>query len=76
MCVFVKSDAEDIKKELQKGGFKHIEVIDKSTLESSYSTFEGRRRLVNAHDAFFVDDRIVSFMPKLLGKPFLEKVNK
>ena len=76
MCVFVKSDAEDIQKELEKGGFKHIQVIDKSTLEGSYSTFESRRRLAGAHDCFFVDDRIVSFMPKLLGKPFLEKVNK
>ncbi|KAJ8659516.1 hypothetical protein O0I10_004881 [Lichtheimia ornata] len=76
ICVFVKSDAEDIQKELANGGFKNLQVIDKSTLEGSYSTFEARRRLANAHDCFFVDDRIVSFMPKLLGKPFLEKVNK
>ncbi|KAI9320941.1 ribosomal protein L1/ribosomal biogenesis protein [Dichotomocladium elegans] len=73
MCLFVKSDAKALEQELIKGGLKNVKVYAMDELKASFNTFERRRNLLMAHDSFYVDDRIVSFMPGLLGSVFLKK---
>lgn len=45
-------------------------VIGLSKLKARYSSYESRRQLLSEHDIFLADDRIVTELPKLLGKIF------
>ncbi|MCJ1298285.1 Ribosomal L1 domain-containing protein 1 [Hypocenomyce scalaris] len=45
-------------------------VIGISKLKARYKTFETRRQLLDEHDVFLADDRVVTLLPKLLGKIF------
>lgn len=48
-------------------------MIGLTKLRKNYKTFETKRKLVSSYDLFLTDDRIVTFMPALLGKAFYEK---
>ena len=45
-------------------------VIGLSKLKAKYKSFESRRQLVGEYDVFLADDRIVTFLPQVLGKAF------
>ncbi|MCJ1338266.1 hypothetical protein MMC09_003552 [Bachmanniomyces sp. S44760] len=45
-------------------------VLGISKLKARYKAFESRRQLLNEHDLFLADDRIVTLLPQLLGKTF------
>ena len=45
-------------------------VIGLSKLKARYNSYESRRQLLSEHDIFLADDRIVTELPKLLGKAF------
>ena len=45
-------------------------VIGIKKLKLRYKTFESRRQLFSEHTIFLADDRIVTLLPKLLGKVF------
>lgn len=45
-------------------------VISISNLKKQHSTFEARRQLFASYDTFLADDRIVTYLPGLLGKVF------
>ena len=45
-------------------------VIGLSKLKARYKSYESRRQLLSEHDVFLADDRIITFLPKLLGKIF------
>lgn len=45
-------------------------VIGISKLKARYKTFETRRQLLDEHDVFLADDRVITLLPKLLGKIF------
>ncbi|KAL8672537.1 MAG: hypothetical protein Q9168_003004 [Polycauliona sp. 1 TL-2023] len=45
-------------------------VIGVSKLKARYQSFESRRRLLNEHDIFLADDRVITLLPKVLGKIF------
>ncbi|KAA6407038.1 MAG: ribosome biogenesis [Lasallia pustulata] len=45
-------------------------VIGISKLKARYKTFETRRQLLSEHDVFLADDRVITVLPKLLGKIF------
>lgn len=42
-------------------------------MRKNYKSFEAKRKLAASYDLFVTDDRIVTFMPSLLGKAFYEK---
>ncbi|KAK9249105.1 ribosomal protein L1p/L10e family-domain-containing protein [Lipomyces tetrasporus] len=46
-------------------------IVGISKLKSKFKTFEAKRRLRDDHDLFLADDRVVTMMPELLGKPFI-----
>ena len=45
-------------------------IIDIVKLKAKYHTAESQRALRDSHDVFLADDRIVTFLPKILGKTF------
>lgn len=45
-------------------------------LKSATKSFEERRALLAAHDIFLADDRIVTLLPRLLGKTFFATATK
>ncbi|KAI9657215.1 MAG: hypothetical protein M1831_004400 [Alyxoria varia] len=45
-------------------------VIGLEKLKAKFKSFEPRRRLYAEHDVFLADSRIVTFLPKILGKVF------
>ena len=45
-------------------------VIGIAKLKTRYKSFESRRQLLAEHDVFLADSRIVTYLPKLLGKTF------
>jgi len=47
-----------------------------SNLKSKYTTFESRRKLFAEHDTFLADDRIVTYLPGILGKVFYKSGSK
>ncbi|KAK7539356.1 ribosomal protein L1p/L10e family-domain-containing protein [Phyllosticta citribraziliensis] len=51
-------------------------VVGVSKLKTKYKTFEARRQLFAEYDGFLADDRIVTLLPKLLGKVFYKSTAK
>jgi ribosome biogenesis protein UTP30 len=51
-------------------------VIAVSKLKTKYKSFESLRQLVAEHDLFLADERIISLLPKLLGKTFYKATTK
>ena len=45
-------------------------VIGLEKLKAKFKSFEPRRKLYAEHDVFLADSRIVTFLPKILGKIF------
>jgi len=48
-------------------------VMPLRELKVEYKPFETKTALCHRHDAFLVDDRILKFVPKFLGKPFYKR---
>jgi ribosome biogenesis protein UTP30 len=51
-------------------------VVAVSKLKTKYKSFESRRQLVAEYDIFLADERIISLLPKLLGKTFYKVTAK
>ncbi|KAL9582715.1 MAG: hypothetical protein Q9212_003136 [Teloschistes hypoglaucus] len=51
-------------------------VIGISKLKAKYSSFESRRQLLNEHDIFLADARVITMLPKALGKIFYKSQKK
>ena len=49
---------------------KITRVIGYTKLKARYKTFESRRQLLNEHDVFLADDRIITRLVETLGKAF------
>lgn len=46
---------------------KIAKVIGLSKLRTKHESFEAKRQLCAQYDLFLADDRILSYLPKLLG---------
>ncbi|KAK2040815.1 ribosomal protein L1 [Colletotrichum somersetense] len=51
-------------------------VVDLAHLKSKFKQYEAQRKLFAEHDIFLADDRIVSRLPKALGKTFYRTTAK
>lgn len=47
-------------------------VVGVTKLKGKFAPFEARRQLMNDHDVFLADDRILPMLPKLLGRKWIE----
>ena len=55
---------------------KITRVIDIGHLKAKTKSFEERRQLLNEHDMFLADDRVITLLPRLLGKTFYGGVKR
>lgn len=51
-------------------------VIGVKKVKAKYSQYEAQRQLLAEHDLFIADDRIITQLPKLLGKTFYKSAAK
>lgn len=51
-------------------------MIGISKLKAKYKSYESRRQLLAQHDIFLADDRIVTYLPQVLGKVFYKGGSK
>jgi ribosome biogenesis protein UTP30 len=51
-------------------------VVGISKIKSKWSQYEAQRKLLAEHDIFLADDRIITSLPKLLGKTFYKSTAK
>lgn len=51
-------------------------IIGMAKLKAKYKSFESRRQLLSEYDVFLADDRIITYLPQILGKVFYQKGNK
>lgn len=48
-------------------------VVGVTKLKGKFAPYEARRQLMNDHDLFLADDRIIPMLPKLLGKKWMNE---
>jgi ribosome biogenesis protein UTP30 len=53
-----------------------IRVLGIEKLKGRYKSYESKRQLVAQYDIFLADDRVVTLLPKLLGKTMYESTTK
>lgn len=51
-------------------------VVGISKLKKKFSQYEAQRKLYSEHDIFLADDRIITMLPKTLGKTFYKSTAK
>jgi ribosome biogenesis protein UTP30 len=51
-------------------------VIGVKKIKAKYSQYEAQRQLLAEHEIFLADDRIITQLPKLLGKTFFKSTTK
>jgi ribosome biogenesis protein UTP30 len=73
VCIFTKDPHEEYKKRIKALGVASIvKVMPVSKLRKNFKPFEAKRQLCASYDIFLTDCRIVSLLPKLIGKKFFE----
>ncbi|SPO23086.1 related to UTP30 - subunit of U3-containing 90S pre-ribosome [Ustilago trichophora] len=72
-CLLVKDPQREYKDLLVQHGIKCISrVVGVTKLKGKFKPFDARRALVQDHDLFLADDRIVPTLPNLCGKVFFD----
>ncbi|KAF9405167.1 hypothetical protein BGZ94_003724 [Podila epigama] len=74
VCLFVKDPQRDFKRLLEEKNVKAVsKVIGVSKLRAKYKPYEAKRQLCASYGMFLADARVVTVLPKLLGKAFFQK---
>ncbi|KAF9320962.1 hypothetical protein BG000_000544 [Podila horticola] len=74
VCLFVKDPQKDYKRLLEEKQVKAVnKVIGVSKLRAKYKPYEAKRQLCASYGMFLADARVVTVLPKLLGKSFFLK---
>lgn len=68
-----KLTSELAKQKIKNEGVPVSKVLRLSKLKTDYKAFEAKRKLCDSYDLFFADKRVVTLLPKLLGKQFFKK---
>lgn len=72
VCLIVKDPLEKERERLP--AMPCLQLVESvKTLGNKYKPFEAKRLLCASHDLFLADERVVQYLPKLLGKTFYEK---
>ena len=73
VCLLVKDPQREYTDLLTTLNIKLIErVVGVSKLKGKFKAFDARRQLLQDHDLFLADDRILPLLPKLLGKKWFD----
>ncbi|GAC96372.1 U3 snoRNP-associated protein [Pseudozyma hubeiensis SY62] len=73
VCLLVKDPQREYKDLLVERGIKSISrVVGVTKLKGKFKPFDARRALVQDHDLFLADSRIIPTLPNLCGKVFFD----
>ncbi|SAM80311.1 related to UTP30-subunit of U3-containing 90S pre-ribosome [Ustilago bromivora] len=73
VCLLTKDPQREYKDLLMQEKIRSISrVVGVAKLKGKFKPFDARRRLVEDHDVFLADDRIVPTLPNLCGKVFFD----
>ncbi|XP_013631297.1 PREDICTED: putative ribosome biogenesis protein C8F11.04 isoform X1 [Brassica oleracea var. oleracea] len=61
---------EDAKKKIESDNVPITKILKLSKLRTDYKAFESKRKLCDSYDMFFADRRVISLLPRLIGKKF------
>jgi ribosome biogenesis protein UTP30 len=71
ICLITKDPHEEYKQRVRALNLPSIKkVMPLSKLRTNFKPFEAKRQLAASYDLFLADNRIVTLLPKLLGKKF------
>ncbi|KAF9574088.1 hypothetical protein EC968_007480 [Mortierella alpina] len=74
VCLFVKDPQKEYKRLLEDKQIKAVnKVIGVSKLRAKYKPYEAKRQLCASYGMFLADARVITVLPKLLGKSFFLK---
>ncbi|KAF9184660.1 hypothetical protein BGZ51_003203 [Haplosporangium sp. Z 767] len=74
VCLFVKDPQRDYKRLLEEKQVKSVnKVIGVSKLRAKYKPYEAKRQLCASYGMFLADARVITVLPKLIGKTFFLK---
>ncbi|KAI7864705.1 ribosomal protein L1/ribosomal biogenesis protein [Spinellus fusiger] len=74
VCLITKKGADKWEEVLKEKNVSRVsKVIDIATLESTYKTFESRRKLAGSYEVFLVEDNVTHLMPNKLGSTFIKR---
>ncbi|KAJ2993792.1 hypothetical protein HDV02_002068 [Globomyces sp. JEL0801] len=74
ICLFTKDPQRTYKDMVAEANLPQIKkVIGISKLKSKFKPYEAKRQLNDSYDLFLVDEPVVEFLPKALGKSFFNK---
>ncbi|KAG0311638.1 hypothetical protein BGZ99_010004 [Dissophora globulifera] len=74
ICLFVKDPQREYKRLLEQKEVKAVsKVIGVSKLRAKYKPYEAKRQLCASYGMFLADARVITLLPKLLGKSFFLK---
>ncbi|KAH7052079.1 ribosomal protein L1p/L10e family-domain-containing protein [Macrophomina phaseolina] len=82
LCLITADPQRSYKDLIEESAFPHElrerigRVIGISKLKTKYKTYEARRQLYAEYDIFLADDRIITFLPNVLGKVFYKSTAK
>lgn len=73
VCLFTKDPQDQYEESIRSLGLPCItKVMGLTNLRNEYKPFEAKRQLARSYDLFLADNRIVAFLPSLLGKKMLQ----
>ncbi|KAF4391766.1 hypothetical protein F8388_017361 [Cannabis sativa] len=67
---------DDAMKKIKAEGIAVSKVIKLLKLKTDYKAFESKRKLCDSYDMFLAHKRVVTLLPRLLGKQFFKKKKK
>ncbi|KAL0084484.1 ribosomal protein L1/ribosomal biogenesis protein [Phycomyces blakesleeanus] len=74
VCLIVKDNVEKWEDLIKTNEIANVsKVIDVKGLETTYKTYEARRKLAGSYDAFLVSDNVTHLMPARLGSTFVKR---
>lgn len=73
VCLIIKNSEEEHVEELENMGIPQIkQVVTMNQLKTEFKPYQARRLLMADHDLFLTDDRIIPYLPQLLGVKFFK----
>lgn len=73
VCLITKDPQEEYEQSISSLNLPCItKVMSLTTLRNEYKPFEAKRQLARSYDLFLADNRIIAFLPSLLGKKMLQ----
>ncbi|ANB13269.1 Cic1p [Sugiyamaella lignohabitans] len=80
ICIIVKDPQRAFKDVLQDDEAPTKELVTRvvgvSKFKGKFKPYESRRQLASGYDLFLADDRVITTLPKLLGKTFYSSNSK